>query len=89
MDRNFLPSQNGREEVLRARGSDVKHQWLIQTKEYKVFEASLIPFAICNYIAQVPPSCMHLSLLCLQSPTDQIPASARSHISFVTISPST
>lgn len=45
MDRNFLTSQNGREKALSERGSDIKDNNYIrelQTKEYKVFEASLV-----------------------------------------------
>lgn len=53
MDRNFLTSQNGREKVLRERGSDVKDNNCnreLQTKEYKVFEASLVTSTPSNHL---------------------------------------
>lgn len=55
--------------------------WL-QTKEYKVFEASLIPFATCNYLNQIPPY-VPLSILSLLSPADRVfpPALAPTSVS--------
>lgn len=53
MDRNFLTSQNGRKKVLRERGSDVKDSNCnreLQTKEYKVFEASLVTSTTSNHL---------------------------------------
>lgn len=84
MDRNFLSSQNGRKEVLRECGSDVKdcnYISRLRTKDCNVFEASLIPFAISDYLTQVPPSCVPLSLRSLPSPADQnFPPAPRSYI---------
>lgn len=80
MDRNIFPSQNEREKVLRERGSVVKDYNCIrelETKAYKVFETSLVPFSISHSLTQVPSSCVPLSLRSLLSPTDQIFPPAR------------